>query len=291
MNDVNKPKHLDADSLAEFERQLRSLAPRDANIELASVIAAAPVAASVAGRGSHQPSAEFPVAPAMHRVRWAAALLLTWSLGAAAGIGGTLVCMRWLPVNAPVVAQAAVVATVEADSEATTEAADPSLAANIDLSTTDLSPTELSRTELSGTELSAGELASRSTLSGPRGNWGGSQGNWGWPLGNWNDRAIRSRSMANGAIPLSPLELAANYSNHSPSWRAGLLDPFAMSGSQLRFSNAPSTRATPAVDGSTSEAAAGGVESGRIEPSQVLPVPPTNQRDLLQQLLSSQRAI
>jgi hypothetical protein len=33
------------------------------------------------------------------------------------------------------------------------------------------------------------------------------------------------------------------------------------------------------------------IEAGRIEPSQVLPVPPTNQRDLLQQLLSSQRAI
>lgn len=282
MNDANKTMHLDADSLEEFERQLRSLAPRDAKVELAA-IRLAPDGQPVV---VNQPSAEFPVAPAINRARWAAALLLTWSLGAAAGIGGTLVCTRWLPGNAPVVAQTAVVATADeatADEatvdEATTDMVDTPLAANIESS-----PTEVSPTELSATELPAGELASRSTLSWP-------QGNWGWPLGNWNDRAIRSQSMANGASPLSPLELAANYTNHSPSWRAGLLDPLVMSRSQLRFSDAPSTRATPAVDGSTSEAAAGGVESGRIDPSQVLPVPPTNQRDLLQQLLSTQRAI
>jgi hypothetical protein len=285
MNDENNPMHLDADSLEEFERQLRSLAPRDAKVELAAIRLAPDGQSSVL----NQPSAEFPVATAINRARWAAALLLTWSLGAAAGIGGTLVCTRWLPANAPVVAQAAVEATADeatADEpktdEATADMVDIPLATNIESSPTELSPTELSATELSARELSARELSarelpSRSTLS--------------WPLGNWNDRAIRSQSMANGASPLSPLELAANYTNHSPSWRAGLLDPLVMSRSQLRFRDASSTRATPAVDGSTSEAAAGGVESGRMDPSQVLPVPPTNQRDLLQQLLSSQRAI
>jgi hypothetical protein len=287
MNDVDKPMHLDADSLDEFERQLRSLAPRDAKVELAA-LRLAPDSQPVV---LNQPSAEFPVVTAINRVRWAAALLLTWSLGAAAGIGGTLVCTRWLPGNAPVVAQTAVVAPVDESTadDPTTDMVDPPLAANIesspsDLSPTDLSPTELSRTELSATELSAGELAGRSPQSWP-------QGNWGWPLRNWNDRAIRSRSMANAAIPLSPIELAASYTNHSPSWRAGLLDPFVMSRSQLRFSDAPSDRATPAADGSTSEAAAGAIEAGRMDPSQVLPVPPTNQRDLLQQLLSTQRAI
>lgn len=283
MKDLHKHLHLETNSLDEFERQLRSLAPRDANIELASVLAATPVAAPVAARGTNQPSAEFPVAPAIHRVRWAAALLLTWSLGAAAGIGGTLVCMRWLPVNAPAVAQAAVVATTEADAEATTEAVDIPLAANVKLSPGDLSvDATIERLEAAPASVTVPTF-SQPTIVG--------RSAWGWPLGNWNERAVSSRRTANAASPPDPLEFATAYTSHSPSWRAGLLDPFVLSRSQLRFSDAPSARAIPAVDRSTAEAAPTAIEAGRIEPSQVLPVPPTNQRDLLQQLLSSQRAI
>ncbi len=281
MKDLNKQMHLETDSLDEFEQQLRSLAPRDANIELASVLAAAPVAVW----GTNQPSAEFPVAPAIHRVPWAAALLLTWSLGAAAGIGGTLVCMRWLPLNAPAVAQAAEETPAE---ESTAETVDVPSAANVELSPGASSAADLSgRTPIERLK-AAPASANVPTFSQPA-IVGRSA--WGWPLGNWSERAVSSRRTANAATPPDPLEFATAYTSHSPSWRAGLLDPFVLSRSQLSFSGAPSARAIPAVHVSPSEAAPTAIEAGRMDPSQVLPFPPTNQRDLLQQLLSSQRAI
>lgn len=82
MNDDHKQPQSLADELGAFERQLRSLTPRDADFQLSAI-------------GSSQPQA-FAIHPHDSSARsknksWVVALIGTWSLGAAAGIAGTLV--------------------------------------------------------------------------------------------------------------------------------------------------------------------------------------------------------
>jgi hypothetical protein len=90
---VNSRQHSD-EELNAFERQLRSAIPRAANFALPDV--APSVALSQADHvAPSQPS------PPKRKSTWAAMLLASWSLGAAAGVMGTLACARLQMMPAP----------------------------------------------------------------------------------------------------------------------------------------------------------------------------------------------
>ncbi len=90
---MNSRQHSD-EELNAFERQLRCAIPRAANFVLPDV--AANVAVSEADHVAlSQPG------PPKRKLTWAAMLLVSWSLGAAAGVMGTLAAARMQRVPAP----------------------------------------------------------------------------------------------------------------------------------------------------------------------------------------------